>query len=96
MNDADIAVAASTATFFALMWSARSRTRARFVTCVWLSLWGAIAITSPLVVLFLVYLPEHQYVTGAAALIVGIIALWWPFLKYGFPALKAGAGKIRE
>ncbi|SAL59442.1 hypothetical protein AWB71_03285 [Caballeronia peredens] len=53
-----------------------------------LSVWGLSSIGIPLFVFLAVYLPNGQILLGATAVGAGAACMLWPFLAFGWPALR--------
>ncbi|CAB3644241.1 hypothetical protein [Trinickia soli] len=53
-----------------------------------LASWGVLSVAIPAFVFFAAYLPSRQFALGAVALAVGAACMIWPFVVFGWPALR--------
>lgn len=53
-----------------------------------LAAWGLLSFGIPPFVFLAIYAPAAQYVLGTAAVAAGLVCMVWPFLVFGWPALR--------
>lgn len=53
-----------------------------------LAVWGALSLGIPLFVFLAIYVPRGELALGLVAVAAGAACMAWPFMKFGWPALR--------